>query len=65
MNELNKKIITNNGWGSKIIKKNGSYENLLFSKHQTKYQVVRELGSNILNSIKVKLPRNRKINIQI
>ena len=65
INELNKKIITNTGWGNNSLKKNMSSENLLFGKHQTRYQAIRELGSNILNSIKVKLPRNRKINIQI
>ena len=65
VNELNKKIITNNGWGNKTMRKNMSTGNLLFSKHQTRYQAIREIGNNILNSIKVKLPRNRKIKIQI
>ena len=65
LNEFNKKIITNMGWGNKSMRKNMSSENILLSKHQTKYQAIREFGSNILNRIKVKLPRNRKINIQI
>ena len=65
LNEFNKKIITNMGWGSKTMRKNMSSGNLLYSKHQTKYQAIRELGSNLLNGIKVKLPRNRKINLNI
>ena len=65
LNDFNKKIITNKGWGNKTMRKNMSSENLLFSKHQTKYQAIRELGSKILNSLKVKMPRSRKINIQI
>ena len=65
LNDFNKKIITNKGWGNKTMRKNMSSENLLFGKHQTKYQAIRELGSKILNSLKVKMPRSRKINIQI
>ena len=40
--------------------KNMSTGNLLTSKHHTRYQALRELGSNLLNGIKVKLPRDRK-----
>ena len=65
LNEFNKNIITTKGWGNKTMRKNMSSENLLFGKHQTKYQAIRELGSKILNSLKVKMPRSRKINIQI
>ena len=65
LNEFNKNIVTNKGWGNKTMRKNMSSENLLFGKHQTKYQAIRELGSKVLNSLKVKMPRSRKINIQI
>ena len=65
LNDFNKKIITNSGWGRKSITKSMSSGNFLFSKHQTKYQAIREFGNNILNKIKVKLPRNRKVNLQI
>ena len=65
LNEFNKNIITSKGWGNKTMRKNMSSENLLFGKHQTKYQAIRELGSKVLNSLKVKMPRSRKINIQI
>ena len=66
VNELNKKIIMNGGWGgAQTLQKNNSTGNLLYSKHLTKYQALRELGSNLLNGIKVKLPRERKVDINI
>ena len=64
LNEFNKKIITNSEWGNKTMRKNMSSGNV-FGKHLTKYQALRELGSNLFSRIKVKLPRDRKINIQI
>ena len=65
MNELNKKIIMAGEWGNHSLQKNKSTGNLLFSKHATKYQSLRELGSNLFNGIKVKLPRERKVDIHI
>ena len=65
VNEFNKSIITNTGWGNKTMRKNMSSGNLLIGKHQTRYQALRELGSNLLNGIKIKFPRNRKINLKI
>ena len=65
LNEFNKNIVTNKGWGNKTMRKNMSSENLLFGKHQTKYQAIREIGHNILNGIKFRMPRSRKINLQI
>ena len=65
LNEFNKKILSTKGWGNKTLSKNMSTGNLLFSKHQTRYQALRELGSNLLNGIKVKLPRDRKVDIKI
>ena len=64
LNEFNKKIITNSEWGNKTMRKNMSSGNV-FGKHLTKYQALRELGSNLFSQIKVKLPRDRKINIKI
>ena len=65
MNELNRKIMINDKWGNQVMHKNKSTENLLYSKHLTKYQALRELGSNLLNGIKVKLPRDRKVDVNI
>ena len=64
-NELNKKIMINGLWGSQTLQKNKSSGNLLYGKHLTKYQALRELGSNLLTGIKVKLPRDRKVDINI
>lgn len=65
LNEFNKKIISTKGWGNKTMSKNMSTGNLLISKHLTRYQALRELGSNLLNGIKVKLPRDRKVDVKI
>ena len=64
-NELNKKIMINGLWGSQTLQKNKSSGNLLYGKHLTKYQALRELGSNLLTGIKIKLPRDRKVDINI
>ena len=64
-NELNKKIMINGLWGSQTLQKNKSSGNLLYGKHLTKYQALRELGSNFLTGIKIKLPRDRKVDINI
>ena len=64
-NELNKKIMINKLWGSQTLQKNKSSGNLLYGKHLTKYQALRELGSNLLTGIKIKLPRDRKVDINI
>ena len=45
----------------KTIKKNMNSQNLLYSKHQHKYKVSKELESNFINNFKLKLPRERKI----
>ena len=65
LNEFNKKIISNQGWGNKTMSKNMSTGSLLYSKHHTRYQALRELGSTLLNGIKVKLPRDRKVDVKI
>ena len=65
LNEFNKKIISSQGWGNKTMSKNMSTGNLLYSKHHTRYQALRELGSSLLNGIKVKLPRDRKVDVKI
>ena len=65
LGEFNKKILTNRKWGNEINLNNSNSINTVYSKHQTKIQVLRELGSNILDGIKIKLPRNRKVNLSI
>ena len=63
--DFNKKILTNRRWGNEFNESNTNNTNTVYSKHQTKIQVLRELGSNILEGIKIKLPRNRKVNLSV
>ena len=64
--ELNKRIMNSRDWGNDTSsRKNniGFSENKIFARHITKQQVLRELGSNILSGIKIRLPRDRKVDI--
>ena len=64
LNTLNKNILVDSNWGNKTSgEKSNRQENLVYAKHHTKQQALRELGSNILSGIKVKLPRGRKVEI--
>lgn len=62
--DFNKRILTNKRWGEEFSGNNNNNNmNTVYSKHQTKMQILRELGSNIFNGLKIKLPRNRKVNL--
>ena len=63
LTKFNKNILSDTNWGNKHTEKGQKQENIVFAKHHTKQQALRELGSNILNGIKVKLPRDRKVEI--
>ena len=63
--DFNKNILTNQRWGNEFNESKSNKSNTLYSKHQTKTQILRELGSNILSGIKIKLPRNRKVDLTI
>ena len=67
LSDFNRKIISTAGWGNETGNENGGMKerdkNLVYSRHITKQQVLRELGSNILSGIKIKLPRDRKVDI--
>ena len=69
LSEFNKNILTSTDWGAEKSTKENNQKTLnsfySLSKHQSKYQALRELGSNILNGIKVKYPRNRKVDLNI
>ena len=65
-NSLNlyKEILTDGNWGNQIGGgKKEQNENIIYSRHHTKQQVLRELGSNILSGIKVRLPRDRRVEL--
>ena len=64
LTNLNKDILTDGNWGNQIGGgKKDQNENIIYSRHHTKQQVLRELGSTILSGIKVKLPRDRKVEL--
>ena len=61
---FNKNILINSNWGNKEGEgKQKQKENIVYARHHTKQQALRELGSTILSGIKVKLPRDRKVEI--
>ncbi len=61
--DFNKKIMTNKKWGNDLTERYNNKVSTVYSKHQTKLQILRELGNNILIGNKMKLPRNRKVNL--
>jgi len=68
--ELNKKIMSNRDWGNDLTDKKTENINMGFndenkriSRHISKQQILRELGSSILSGIKIRLPRDRKVDI--
>ena len=65
--EFNKKIIKNKGWGNEIITEikpdKVADSKFVYARHHTKQQVLRELGSSILNGVKIRLPRDRKVDL--
>ena len=65
LNDLNKKIISDVGWGNNTTKNNTNTKNIINSKHQNKSQIFKELGNNFFNNFKIKLPRERKTKIFI
>ena len=65
LNDLNKKIIRDVGWGNDTSKKNSSCQNIIKPKQYNKSQIFRELGNNFLNNFKLKLPRERKTSVLI
>ena len=62
---LIRNILTDENWGNRIGgTKDDVHDNIIYAKHHTKQQVVRELGSNIFNMTKIKLRRDRKVEIR-
>ena len=70
--EFNRNIMNSRDWGNEIGNKKNDNNDTGFnnddnikkySRHVTKQQVLRELGSNILSGIKIRLPRDRKVDI--
>ena len=64
--DFNRSILLNRRWGEANLNNiSGRKGKVIFSKHQTRRQVEMELGSGFLHGIKVKLPRERKVDLNI
>ena len=61
---FNKNILTDANWGNEIGGKGKNKDsNTIFARHHTKQQALRELGSTIFSGLKIKLPRDRKVEL--
>ena len=63
--DFNKKIIMDKNWGDELGGGGNKKPNIIFAKHHTRSQALRELGSSIFKNIKIKLPRDRRIELNI
>ena len=66
LHKFYKDMLTDRNWGNKIIQKidNEQYmDNLGFGKHISKKQALKELGNIMLSVNKLKLPRERKVEL--
>ena len=63
---FNKNILTDVNWGNEMGEKGknkNKNNNTIFARHHTKQQALRELGSTIFSGLKIKLPRDRKVEL--
>ena len=61
---FNKNILTDENWGNEIGGKGkNKNSNTIFARHHTKQQALRELGNTIFSGLKIKLPRDRKVEL--
>ena len=61
---FNKKILTDANFGNITdLKHKEEKENLLTSKHLSRQEALKELGNTMINGIKIKFPRSRKVEL--
>ena len=61
---FNKKILTDGNFGNPLEQKNiQEKENVIVSKHLSMQEAYRELGNTMINGVKIKFPRNRKVEL--
>ena len=62
---LNKKILNDVNFGNTIEQKNKipEKENIVVSKHLSMQEAIKELGYTMISGIKIKFPRNRKVEL--
>ena len=62
---FNKKILTDANFGNITLsqKRHIEKENIVTSKHLSKQQAFKELGNTMISGLKIKFPRNRKVEL--
>ena len=62
---FNKKILTDANFGNITLsqKSHTEKENIVTSKHLSKQQAFKELGNTMISGLKIKFPRNRKVEL--
>ena len=61
---FNKRILTDKNFGNDIDLKNREQkENIIISKHLSREEAFKELGNTMINGLKIKFPRNRKVEL--
>ena len=61
---FNKKILTDANFGNAIDQKNTTEkENIVISRHLNMQEAFRELGNSMISGLKIKFPRNRKVEL--
>ena len=62
---FNKKILTDANFGNITLsqKRHTEKENIVTSKHLSKQQAFKELGNTMISGLKIKFPRNRKVEL--
>ena len=61
---FNKRILTDKNFGNDIDSKNREQkENIIISKHLSREEAFKELGNTMINGLKIKFPRNRKVEL--
>ena len=61
---FNKKILTDKNFGNDIdLKNRDERQNIIISKHLSIQEAFKELGNTMINGLKIKFPRNRKVEL--
>ena len=62
---MNKKILNDVNFGNTMEQKNKipEKENIVVSKHLSMQEAIKELGYTMISGIKIKFPRNRKVEL--
>ena len=61
---FNKRILTDKNFGNDIdLRQRNEKENIIIAKHLSRQEAFKELGNTMINGLKIKFPRNRKVEL--